>query len=132
MGHHRYYYDRRRRHGCSVTTPKLQPGSVLWINMDPTIGREQAGQRPGVVVASSGYLDAVPELVIIVPVTTTDRSWPHHVILTGPTLGLPQRSYAMTEQPRTISRQRIINTAGEIDHTCMADIRRWINDFLGH
>lgn len=111
-------------------TVGLEPGTVIWVSMDPTIGREQAGRRPAVVVASSGYLAAVPELVIVVPATTTDRGWPHHVALSGPSLELAHQSYAMTEQPRTISRRRIFNTAGQVDDTCLAAIRRWLDDFL--
>ena len=108
----------------------IEPGSVVWVNLDPTVGREQAGRRPAVVVASTGYLHAVTELAIVVPATTTQRGWPQHVKLTGPTLGLPHATFAMTEQPRTISRQRIAATGGKIDDECLGVIRRWLNDFL--
>lgn len=112
-----------------MSSPVL-PGSVVWVNLDPTIGREQAGRRPAVVVASSGYLDAVTELAIVVPATTTDRSWPQHVRLAGSSLTLARPTFAMTEQPRTISRQRIANVAGTIDNACLAEIRRWLSDFI--
>ena len=90
----------------------MLPGSVVWVDLDPTVGREQAGRRPAVIVASSGYLDAVTELAIVVPATTTDRGWPQHVQLTGPRLTLARPTFAMTEQPCTISRQRIASVAG--------------------
>jgi mRNA interferase MazF len=111
-------------------TGGLEPGSVVGVVFDPVVGREQAGRRPAVVVASTEYLDSVPELAIVVPVTTTDRGWPQHVRLTGRYLDLPQASYAMTEQPRTISRRRIDGTAGVIDSRCLARIRTWLDDFL--
>jgi mRNA interferase MazF len=72
----------------------------------------------------------VRELAIIVPATATDRGWPHHVPLEGPSLDLPRRTYAMTDQPRTISRRRIFDTAGRVDEPCLSGIRRWLNDFL--
>lgn len=106
------------------------PGSVVWVNLDPTVGREQAGRRPAVVVASSGYLDAVTELAIVVPVTTTDRGWPQHVKLSGPSLTLDRPSFAMTEQPRTISRQRIASLAGTVEDGCLRSIRQWLSDFI--
>jgi mRNA interferase MazF len=84
----------------------LSPGNVVWVQFDPTVGREQRGMRSAVVVASRGYLAAVPELVIVVPATTRDRDWAHHVRLTGPRLRLPKPTWAMTEQPRTISHTR--------------------------
>ena len=108
----------------------IAPGSVIWVNFDPTIGREQAGRRPAVVVASTGYLKAATELAIVVPATTTARGWPQHVELTGPSLGLPHPTFALTEQPRTISRHRIASVAGKVDDTCLAAIRNWLDDFL--
>ena len=108
----------------------IEPGTVVWVDLDPAVGREQAGRRPAVVVASAGYLSAVTELVIIVPATTKQRGWPQQVELTGSTLQLPQPTYAMTEQPRTISRQRISGTAGTVEDRCLDKIRRWLADFL--
>lgn len=109
---------------------QLGPGTVAWVDLDPTQGREQAGRRPAVVIATTDYLKSVPALAVIVPVTTTDRGWPHHVMLRGDRLTLAQASFAMTEQPRTISRKRILGEAGSIDSRTLATIRRWISDFL--
>ena len=64
----------------------------------------------------------------MVPVTTVDRGWPNHVLITGSTLTTP--SWAMTEQVRTISRDRIVAEAGAVDHATLERIRRWIADFL--
>jgi mRNA interferase MazF len=111
-------------------TEPLTRGEVVWVQLDPTRGREQAGTRPAVVLSSDGYLDAVPDLVIVVPVTTRDRAWPHHVQLGGPELTLPRASFAMTEQPRTISRDRISARAGRTDEATMDTITLWIKDFI--
>ena len=107
----------------------LRRGAIVWVNLNPTRGREQAGTRPAVVVASDGYLANVPDLVIVVPVTTTDRGWPHHVLLAGADVRLPQVSLAMTEQPRTIARSRITGHAGHVDTATMAAIDQWLRDF---
>ena len=111
-------------------TAQIEPGAVVWVELDPTVGREQAGRRPAVVVASTGYLRAVTELAIVVPATTTRRGWPQHIELTGPDLALTRPTYAMTEQPRTVSRHRIVDNAGRVDDACLRDIRRWLSDFL--
>ena len=52
---------------------RLWRGSVAWADLSPTRGRERAGRRPVLVVASQGYLDAVSSLVVVLPVTTVDR-----------------------------------------------------------
>ncbi len=63
------------------------------------------------------------------PVTTTDRGWPHHVRVEGPDVGPPRLSFAMTEQPRTIARSRITGGAGAAGDTTMALIDQWLRDF---
>ena len=108
----------------------IEPGTVVWVDLDPTVGHEQAGRRPAVVVASTGYLSAVTELAIVVPATSKRREWPQHVELTGSALQFTQPTFAITEQPRTISRRRISGIAGRIEDRCLEEIRRWLADFL--
>jgi mRNA interferase MazF len=36
----------------------------------------------------------------------------------------------MSEQPRTLSRDRITGIAGRVSDACLADIRIWLGDFL--
>lgn len=110
---------------------ELAPGDVLWVNFDSIVGSEQAGRRPAVVVSSSDYNVSIPNVVIVVPVTTRDRLLPHHVLLAGPNVGLTTASYAMTEQPRTIDRQRIIGAVGWVDAETLRRIDGWLTDFLG-
>ncbi len=109
----------------------LVRGSVVWVDFNPVRGREQQGSRPALVVASAGYLSSVPELVIVVPITSVDRGWPHHVPVRGAALTLAKPSFAMTEQPRTISRERIGRHAGVADEATMGDIDQWLRDFIG-
>lgn len=120
MGGHRAY-------GRPVT--ELRQGDVRWAQLAPVRGREQGGHRPVLVVAGAGYLRTVTTLVIAVPVTTTHRGWPNHVELTGLT-GLDARSWAMTEQVRTIARDRLGRWAGSVDEHCLTDVQRWLSDFL--
>ncbi|MHB1846757.1 MAG: type II toxin-antitoxin system PemK/MazF family toxin [Deltaproteobacteria bacterium] len=105
-------------------------GSIVWVDLGPTRGREQRGERPAVVISSDDYLDSVPDLVIVVPLTTTDRGWPHHVPVAGRSTGLGQASFAMTEQPRTIARERVVRVVGRADAPTLEEIGSWLGDFL--
>lgn len=107
----------------------LAPGSIVWGELDPATGREQGGRRPLVVVSSQDHLDIVTTLVSVVPVTTVDRGWPNHIELDA-AAGLSQRSFAMTEQVRTISRGRVHAVGGSVSGATLRTIRMWINDFL--
>lgn len=106
----------------------LRQGSVAWAWLDPSVGREQTGRRPVVVVSSEGYIDVVTALLIVVPVSRSDRGWPNHVSLSGvPSL---TGGFAMTEQPRTISRERLGEPIGQVDEDCLRAIKTWLADFL--
>lgn len=109
---------------------RLWRGSVCWAELDPTRGREQGGRRPVLVVASQAYLDVVTMLALVVPVTTVNRGWPNHVPLRG-TTGLSQPSWAMTEQIRTVPRDRLVGVAGVVDEATLADVSVYLADFLG-
>ena len=108
---------------------ELSVGDVVWVALDPTPGREQSAHRPAVIVASNDYLDAATTLVIVIPITSKHRGWPNHVLLSGATT-LDSDSCAMTEQLRTIRRDRITSVAGRVDEKCLAEIRRYLREFL--
>lgn len=106
----------------------LALGEVVWVTTDLTIGREQGGRRPALVVAGNDYLATVDTLAIVVPITTVDRHWPSHIPIVG--ADLAQSSWAMSEQVRTISRERIVARAGSADDATLCEVRAWIRDFL--
>lgn len=108
----------------------LRRGMVVRVELNPTRGREQAGRRPALVVASDLYLEQADTLAIIVPATTVDRGWPNHVLLRGPEVHLSRPTFAMTEQPRTIARERIVDIAGAVDVATMRAVDGWLRDFL--
>lgn len=110
--------------------PQLRRGSVVWLDFDPTQGREQSGHRPALVIASDGYLVTATTIAVVLPVTTTDRGWPNHVLLRGDQIALDRPSFAMTEQPRTIDRRRITSMAGFVDMPTLNEIDIWLRDFL--
>lgn len=106
----------------------LRPGSVIWVDLTPIKGRERGGHRPAVVISSADYLTVITELIIVLPATTVNRDWPNHVLLNGPT-GFSQPTYAMTEQPRTISRDRITDIAGYVDRETLSQLAMWLRDW---
>ena len=107
----------------------LSRGSVAWADLSPTRGREQGGERPVLGVASRGYLATVTTLVIVLPVTTEDRGWPNQVPLRG-AHGLDRASWAMTEQLRTVARDRIRDVVGLVDDATLGDVDVYLRDFL--
>ena len=107
--------------------PELHPGDIVWADLGRTIGREQSGRRPALVVANAAYLDIVPDLAVIVPLTTRDRGWDSHVDVGA---RLPRPSWAMTEQVRAIDRRRLGGLIAGADDETMDAVRVWLVDFL--
>lgn len=114
---------------CGGWLEVILPGSVVWVDLDPVRGREQGGRRPAVVVSSEDHLAAATRLVTVVPATSRDREWPNHVALQGPT-GLDVATFAMTEQVRTIARDRVVSTSGEIEEASLVEICEWVRRWL--
>lgn len=107
--------------------PELQPGDVWWAWLGEPEGREQGRRRPVVVISGETYLETVDTLAMIVPVTATRRGWPNHTEVDG---NVPISGVAMTEQAKTISRERLKSPAGRVSLSCLHEIRRWVHDFL--
>ncbi len=84
-------------------TESIARGDVIWANMDPTVGREQAKHRPWLVL-SEPALHRARGLLIAVPLTHTDRGWSTHVKLTSRD-GTP--TVAMCEQVKSMSIGRV-------------------------
>ena len=107
----------------------LAQGTVAWAQLDPVLGKEYAGHRPVLAISSDDYLSLVTDLVIVLPITTVDRGWPNHVPV-SPDGFLPEPSWIVTEQPRTISRRRITKIDRRVDAKTFEQVALWLDIFL--
>lgn len=55
-------------------------GDLIWTDFAPTVGREQSGRRPALVV-SGRLLTEMSGLAIVCPITTRVRNYPTSVVL---------------------------------------------------
>lgn len=107
----------------------VESGEVWWALPDPAVGREQSGRRPVLIVSNERFHRTVTTFVVVVPVTTKVWGWPNHVELNAGA-GMEQRSFAMTEQVRTISRQRLTKKIGLVEGSVLRNVREWLVDYL--
>jgi len=107
----------------------LTSGALWLADLGSGVGREQHGKRPVVVLSNRWHIRAVDQLVIIAPCTSRDRNWPNHVAITGSTI-LTTPTFAMTEQVRTISRERLLRNLGAVDDAVMDEIHQWVSDWM--
>jgi mRNA interferase MazF len=90
---------------------------LFWVDLEPHVGSEQAGERrPAVVVSNDGANRLAT--ITIVPLTKLEgknRSLhPFEVRLTGDLMGNGFTSLALPNQVRTIDKRRLLERAGTL------------------
>jgi mRNA interferase MazF len=85
----------------------IRRGEVWLAELGPTQGREQAGERPVLVVSADPINQGPADLVVAIPFTTRGRGIPTHVEVRPPDGGLREISFAMCEQVRSLSVERL-------------------------
>jgi mRNA interferase MazF len=102
----------------------MRRGELYQANLDPTVGSEQGGARP-VLIVSRDALNANAPIVIVVPLTRREhktRLYPSHVELRVGEGGLSKDSVALCEQIRVISKERIAKRIGQLSGEVMAKV----------
>jgi mRNA interferase MazF len=89
-------------------------GDVWDVNLNPTLGHEQAGIRPALIVSADAMNRSPAELVIVCPISGTDRGIPAHHRVEPPEGGLDRPSVVMADQVRTISKARLVRRRGSV------------------
>ena len=106
-------------------------GEIWWADLSLTRGREQKGDRPVLVLSVDGLNRSRAGIVVVVPLTRTDRSYPSHVRVEPPDGGLEAPSFAMAEQIRAASKDRLRARMGRVSLAALAQIERAVRDTLG-
>lgn len=113
-----------------VDTRLVRSGDVWLVQFDPVIGHEQAGRRPAIVVSGDDYHRVQLGLATFVPITSQGRGWASYVPVTGPSTGLHRSSFALADQIRTMSVDRMDRRLGNVDTNTLAAIRSYLRDLL--
>ena len=91
----------------------LKRGDVCIVSLDPTIGSEINKTRP-VVVISNNHMNSLSRTVIVMPITTGKYSYYHWIPIQPPEGGLINASHIVTDQVRTVDKQRIQKKIGKV------------------
>jgi mRNA interferase MazF len=111
---------------------KLGRGTVVVVELDPTLGREQRGIRPCVVVSDRDVIvDQRFPLVCVVPVTGTPGEGLLYPSLASGPSGLAKKSFALIDHLRSIDKRRIRRVFGEITSEEMTTLDDGMTLFLG-
>lgn len=95
---------------------------VWMVNLSPVHGHEQGGDRPALIVSHDELNSSPSGLVTVVPVTSTIRGLPLHIVMPKGTAGLTIDSVALCDQVRTISKTRMRRKIGTVPQDVMVQI----------
>jgi len=111
---------------------KLGRGAVVVVELDPTLGHEQHGVRPCIVVSDPDVVgDQRFPLVCVVPVTGTPGEGLLYPPLAPGQSGLAKKSFALIDHLRSIDKRRVRRVFGELASREMAAIDEGLALFLG-
>ena len=110
----------------------LDRGTVVLVELDPTVGREQRGVRPCIVISDPAVnADQRFPLIAVVPVTGTAGAGALYPTLSAGTSGLTKTSYALIDHLRSIDKRRIRRAFGCVSASELATVDQGLQLFLG-
>ena len=108
---------------------RIVRGDVVWAELNPIVGHEQAGQRPVVVLSHDIFNDRSGTVIAVAVSSQEPRAgFPLSVEIT--TARLPKRSWVKTGQIRTLSVERLGRKLGRITPEELERIIEGLNEII--
>lgn len=111
---------------------RLDRGTVILLDLSPTVGREQRGVRPCIVVSEPDVVahQRFP-LLCVIPVTGTPGEGALYPPLSPGQSGLTKASYALIDHLRSVDKRRVRRVFGQLARREMAAVDEGLALFLG-
>jgi mRNA interferase MazF len=113
-----------------VARPKYVPdrGDIVKFDFDPTLGREQAGYRPALIVTSQEFNRATG-LALVCPITSKVKGFNLEVILPE---GLQTTGVVLVFQVKTVDwMERRVEYIESLPGEAMDDVAAKLHAFIG-
>jgi mRNA interferase MazF len=111
---------------------KLERGAVVLVALDPTVGHEQRGVRPAILVSDPAVIgDQRFPLLCVVPITKTPGEGALYPELGPGSSGLRKTSFAMIDQLRSVDKRRVRRSYGKLSDQELATVDEGLRLYLG-
>ena len=114
-----------------MSTAQPSRGEVWDLNLNPTVGHEQAGARPALILSVDIFNQGPAELVVAVPITRTQRKIRWHVGVKPPEGGLVAESFIQCENLRSVSKRRLQRLRGRVSDNTLQEVEDRARILLG-
>jgi mRNA interferase MazF len=108
---------------------RILRGDIVWAELDPVKGREQAGRRP-VVVLSHDVFNERSGTVIGMAITSQPQKAGFPLTLELKRGKLPKPSWVKISQIRTLSTKRLGKKAGRVDPEELEMLVEGLNEII--
>jgi mRNA interferase MazF len=109
---------------------RILRGDIIWADLEPTLGNEQAGQRP-VLILSEDVFNEHSGTVVAIALTSQPQRAGFPLTLELLDAKLPKRSWAKISQIRTLSVQRLKKKIGRASLEELEQIVEGLNELIG-
>ena len=104
-------------------------GDIVWANLSPVVGHEQAGRRP-VVVLSADVFNEHSGTVIAMALTSQPQRAGFPLTLELQAAKLPKRSWVKISQIRTLSTRRLGKKLGRVSPEELQRLVEGLNEII--
>ena len=102
-------------------------GDMVWINMNPQTGHEQAGRRPAIVLSPFDYNKKVG-LALFCPITNQIKGYPFEVAIPK---GMKVTGVILSDQVKSLDwRVRQVEFLGKIHEPVIVETLKKLNTLL--
>ena len=109
---------------------RILRGDIYWVDLNPTIGSEQAGYRP-VLIISEDVFNQRSGTVIGIAITSQQPKAEFPLTYFLSTSDLPKKSWVKISQVRTLSIKRIGKRIGQVNPEELDMIIEGLNEIIG-
>lgn len=105
-------------------------GDIYWAELDPTLGNEQSGRRPVLILSRSAFNDRSGTVIAVALTSAEPRAgFPLTFELTK--IHLPKRTWVKISQVRTISTQRLAGRLAACNPSDLQKVVEGLNELIG-
>ncbi|MHB1688768.1 MAG: type II toxin-antitoxin system PemK/MazF family toxin [Ignavibacteriaceae bacterium] len=109
---------------------RILRGDIVWANLEPTIGNEQAGKRP-VLILSHTVFNENSGTVIAVALTSKEQKAEFPLTLEINSKNLPKKSWIKISQIRTLSVNRLGDKVTHLKEEELVRVIEGLNEIIG-
>ena len=106
-------------------------GEIWYADFDPTVGHEQSGIRPALIVSDDRFNKGRGRMVFAAPLTSSFRNVVWQIEILPPEAGMKQRSFILCDQIRAMSADRFQSYIGNSSAKTLAEVEDRLRVLLG-